>query len=176
MDQGPRPAPPPVIGNVSHWPSSLFRKFSRHMSQWSKAHSTHQDYIMHPLDRVDAIIAAASSFVQAHPRPEPVQDAVEQQLADELHRNRTSKRAQQAWAHHRATNNMKRAQRHLRRFRKCAVRGRSTFFNALKWWLITPFRTTGPQPDTTSATEHLPHFTGDPPWRPEEAKALLSQV
>ena len=24
---GPRPAPPPVIGNVSHWPSSLFRKF-----------------------------------------------------------------------------------------------------------------------------------------------------
>ena len=173
---GPRPAPPSVIGNVSHWPSSLFRKFSRHMSQWSKAHSTHQDYIMHPLDRADAIIAAASSFVQAHPRPQPFQDAVEQQLADELHRNPTSKRAQQAWAHHRATNNMKRAQRHLRRFRKCAVRGRSTFFNALKWWLITPFRTTSPQPDTTSAAEHLPHFAGDPPWRPEEAKALLSQV
>ena len=88
----------------------------------------------------------------------------------------SSKRAQQAWAHHRAIKNMKRAQRHLRRFRKCAVRGRSTFFNALKWWLITPFRTTSPQPDTTSAAEHLPHFAGDPPWRPEEAKDRLSQV
>ena len=105
---GPRPAPPPV-GNVSHWPSSLFYKFSRHMSQRSKAHSTNQDHIMHPLDRADAIIAAASSFVQAHPRPQLVQDAVEQRLADELHHYPTSKRAQQAWAHHRATNNMKRA-------------------------------------------------------------------
>ena len=56
---GPRPAPPPIIGNVSHRPSSLFRKFSHHMSQWSKAHSTHQDHIMHPLDRADAIVAAA---------------------------------------------------------------------------------------------------------------------
>ena len=35
---------------------------------------------------------------------------------------------------------------------------------------------TSPQPDMTSAAEHLPHFTGDPPSRPEEAKALLSQV
>ena len=81
-----------------------------------------------------------------------------------------------AWAHHRETNYMKRAQRHLRRFRKCAVRGRSTFFNALKWWLITLFRTTSSQPDTTSAAERLPLFAGDPPWRPAEAKALLSQV
>ena len=108
------------------------------MSQWSKAHSTNQDHIMHLPDRV------------AH-SPQPIQDAVEQQLADELHCNPTSNRAEQAWAHHRATNNMKRAQRHLRRFRKCAVRGCSTFFDALKWWQITPFRTTSPQPDTTSA-------------------------
>ena len=53
---------------------------------------------------------------------------------------------------------------------------RCAFFNALTWWLITPFRTTNPQSDTTSAVEHLPHFAGDPPWRPEEPKALLSQV
>ena len=173
---GPRRAPPPVIGNVSHWPSSLFCKLSRHISQWSKAHLTNQDHIMHPFDRADAIIAAASSFVQGNPLPQPVQDPVDQQLADELHRNPTSKRAQQAWAHHRATNNMKRAQRHPRHFQKCAVRGRSTFFNALKWWPITPFRMNSPQPDTTLAAEHFPYFAGDPPWRPEEAKALLSQV
>ena len=146
------------------------------MSQWSKAHSTIQDHTMHPLDRVDAIIAVVSSFVQAHPRPQPVHDHVEQQLADNLNHNTTSKRAQQAWAHHRATKNMKRAQRHLRHSRKCVVRGRTTVFNAVKWWLMTPFRMTGPQPDTTSAAEYLPHFAGDPPWRPEEAKALLSQV
>ena len=144
---GPQPAPPPVIGIVSHWPSLLFRKFSRHMSQWSKAHTTNQDHVMHPLDRADTIIAAVSSFVQAHPHPQPVQDAVEQSLADELHCNSTSKRAQQAWAHHGATNNMKRAQRQ-----------------------------TSPQPDTTSGAEHLPYFAGDPPWRPDEAKDLLSQV
>ena len=75
---GPRPAPTPVIGNVSQWPPSLFCKFSRHMSQWSKAHSANHDHIMHPLDRADAIIAAASGLVQAHPRPQLVQDAVEQ--------------------------------------------------------------------------------------------------
>ena len=103
---GPRPVPQPVICNVSHWPSSLFRKYSPHMSQWSKAHSTKQDHIMHPLNRADAIIATTSSFVQAHPRPQLVQDAVEQQLADEVHRSPTSKRAQRAWAHHRATNNI----------------------------------------------------------------------
>ena len=74
---GPRWAPPLVIGNVSQWPSSLFHKFSRHMSQWSKAPSTNQDHIMHPLDRADAIIAATSNFVQAHPRTQLVQDAVE---------------------------------------------------------------------------------------------------
>ena len=128
---GPRPAPPPVLGNVSRWPCLIFRKFSRHMSQRSKAHSTNQDHIMHPLDRADAIIAATSSFVQAHPRPQLVQDAIDQQLADKVHRNPTSKRARQAWAHHNVTNNMKQAQRHLRRFRKCTVCGRSTFFNAL---------------------------------------------
>ena len=56
-----------------------------------------------------------------------------------------------------------------------ALVGRSTFFNALKWWPTTPFRMNNPQPNTTSAAEHGPHFAGDPPWRPEEAKALVSQ-
>ena len=146
------------------------------MSQWSKAHSNNQDHIMHQTDRADTIIAAACSFVQAQPRAEPIQDVVEQQLADELHRNPTFKRARQAWAHHRAANNVNRAQRQLRGFQKCAVRGRSTFFNAVKCPLIPPFRTTSLQPNTTSVAEHLPHFVGDPPWKPEEAKALLSQV
>ena len=51
----PRPAPPPVIGSVSRRPSSFFRKFSRHMSQWSKAHSTNQDHVMHPLDTAEPL-------------------------------------------------------------------------------------------------------------------------
>ena len=40
----------------------------------------------------------------------------------------------------------------------------------------SPFRVNSPQPDTSSARDHLPHFAGDPPWQPEEAKALLNQV
>ena len=160
---GPRPAQPLVFGNASHLPSSLFRKFSRHMPPWSKPHSTNQDHVMHSLNSADAIIAAASSL-------QPVQDAVEQQLADELHRNLASKMAQHNWGHHRATKSIRRPQRHLRRFGQCAVRGHSTFINALKWSLITPFRTTSPQPDTASPHETSSARRGGPTMEPRRGQ------
>ena len=168
---GQRPPPPSVIGGVFHWPSSLFRKVTCHMTQWSKEHSTADDHRIHQLDRADTIIAAAASFVQSHPRPEPAQNPVEQHLVDDLRRNPSSARARQAWTSHKVAANMKRAQRHLR-CRKCAVRGRSTFFSGG----FTPFRMTSPQPDMTSAAGHLPNFAGDPLWQPKEAKDLLSRV
>ena len=60
-------SPPPLqgYGPVAHWPHSLFYKFKRHMTQWSKAHP-HTDCA--PVARADMILNEIMQFVIQHPR------------------------------------------------------------------------------------------------------------
>ena len=69
--------PPQGFGSVAHWPQSLFYKFERHMTKWSKAHP-HTDCV--PVARADVILHENTQFVLQHPRKEPEIDPREQAL------------------------------------------------------------------------------------------------
>ena len=61
------PPPPQGFGFVAHWPDSLFYKFKRHMTKWSKAHPNTD---CASVARADMVPSEIPQFVLQHPRKE----------------------------------------------------------------------------------------------------------
>ena len=87
---GPRPEPLPSLGSVTHWPSSMFKKIWKHMSQWSKRNRSGQTGHLHPIDRANAIIEVAAEFACTHPCPPKPVDTKEEEPRNHLANNPNS--------------------------------------------------------------------------------------
>ena len=87
--------PPQGFGSVAHWPQSLFYKFKRHMTKWSKAHP-HTDCA--PVARADMTLNEITQFVIRHPREERVIDPREQALRSAVIANPRSPYTLHDWA------------------------------------------------------------------------------
>ena len=119
------PPPPQGYGSVAHWPQSLFYKFKRHMTKWSKAHP-HTDCA--PVARADMILNEITQFVIQHPRKEPETDPREQALRSAIIANPRSPYALHDWAAYMGDKEMRGAHKALRQFRRNAHHRGKNFF------------------------------------------------
>ena len=129
------------------------------MTKWSKAHP-HIDCAL--VARADMILNEVTQFVLQHPRKGPKIDPREQALRSAVVANPRSPYALHDLAAYMGDKEMRGAHKALRQFRRNAHQRGKIFFQSLRMWLLTPFRTSSPQPTEGSARRHLPHFCGDP--------------
>ena len=143
------------------------------MTKLSKAHP-HTDCA--PVARADMILNEITQFVIQHPRKEPEIDPWEQALRSAVIANPRSPYALHDWAAYMGDKEMRGAHKALRQFRRNAHHRGKNFFQSLRTWLLTPFRTSSPQPTEGSARRHLPHFPSDPPWDQDKAMSMMNDL
>ena len=168
-------SPPPRqgFGSVAHWPQSLFYKFKRHMTKWSKAHP-HTNCA--PIARADMILNEITHFVQKHPRKEREIDPWEQALRGAVIANPRSPYALHDWAAYMGDKEMRGADKALRQLLRNAHHRGKYFFQSLRMWLLTPFRTSCPQHTEGCARRRLPHFSSDPLWEHDKAMSMMNDI
>ena len=100
----------------------------------------------------------------------------ESELYPQLSANPRSPYALHDWAAYMGDKEMRGAHKALRQFRRNAHHRGKIFFQSLRMWLLTPFRTSSPQPTEGSARRHLTHFFGDPPWDQDKAMSMMNDI
>ena len=124
------------------------------------------------MERQRGILIEVGRYVSEHQPPPPEADIIEANLRQAV-TQKPSERSRRDLINHLSRVSSARANKELRRFRKAAVQGRKQFFSDVRTWLTSPFRAVNPQPDASSAAEHLPKFAGDPEFNDEETRKLL---
>ena len=157
--------------HIRHWKPRHFRTFTHHMRQWARRNPP-RGCIM---ERQRGILIEVGRYVSEHQPPPPEADVIEANLRQAV-TQKPSERSRRDLINHLSSVSSARANKELRRFRKAAVQGRKQFFSDVRTWLTSPFRAVNPQPDTSSAAEHLPKFAGDPEFNDEETRKLLDSV
>ena len=129
-----------------------------------------------PVAVADIILNKITQFVVQYPRKEPEIDPREQALCSAVIANPRSPYTLHDWAAYMGDKEMRDAHKALRQFRRNAHHRGKSFLQSLRMWLLTPFRTSSPQPTEGSAWRHLPHFFGDPPWDHDIAMFIMNDI
>ena len=140
------------------------------MTKWSKAHP-HTDCAL--VARADRILNEIAQFVPQYPRKELEIDPWEQAVRSA---NPRSPYTLHDWVAYMGDKEMRGAHKALRQFRRNAHHQGKSFFQSLRIWLLTPFRTSSPQPTEGSTRWHLPHFSREPPWDQDKSMSMMKDI